>query len=666
MIDLVVIGRLALGLAFGVAVIQLTTSGLAVWRRGPDFTDAARNAAVVLAAVVTLAVAALTAGFLSRDFSIAFVADTSSRSMPLGLTVSALWGGQEGSLLFWTWMLSLFSAAAAWRMCKRDKALAPWGIGTLAAIALFFIGVLVFVSSPFQRLVVAPPDGRGLNPLLWDSGMQVHPPMLLTGYMSFTIPFAFAAAMLAAGRLSQEWLREMRNWMLVAWAIQGAGLLLGAWWAYRVLGWGGYWGWDPVENVALLPWLAATAYIHSALAQERRGQLRAWSIGLVLAGFALAIFGTFVVRSGILTSVHSFALSDVGPIFLTFVGVVLVAAVLAFLYRLPLLRAPMAIESLASKEAGVLLNNLLLMAVLVAVLWGTVFPILSELVQGARIAVGPPFYAQVTVPLLLIMLGLLGIGPLLAWRRTTARAAWRATRWPLLVTVVVSAILLALGMRAGFAVLGFGLAALIAAGALRELARSLRARPNASSSGPPIALQIIGSRRRLGSHLVHLSVAVFAIGVVGSASFGQETAVRLAQNESATVDGYTVTFRGLRSQAQPGLTTVFADLDVRRGEEPATPLTPSRRIHGGWENQPTSDVAIHTTFPALDDLYVLLDDWEPDGSAASFRILVNPLVPLLWAGGVLYFIGVLVVAWPAAVLHRAPALASPARRSATP
>ena len=666
MIDLVVVGRLALGLAFGVAVLQLTMSGLAVWRRSPDFTDAARNAAVVLAAVVTLAVSTLAAGFLSQDFSIAFVADTSSRSMPLGLTVSALWGGQEGSLLFWTWMLSLFSAAAAWRMPKRDGALAPWGIGTLAAITLFFVGVLIFVSSPFQRLVVAPPDGRGLNPLLWDSGMQVHPPMLLTGYMSFTIPFAFAAAILAAGRLSQEWLREMRNWMLVAWAIQGAGLLLGAWWAYRVLGWGGYWGWDPVENVALLPWLVATAYIHSALAQERRGQLRAWSIGLVLAGFALAVFGTFVVRSGILTSVHSFALSDVGPVFLTFVGVVLVAAVLAFLYRLPLLRAPLPIESLASKEAGVLLNNLLLMAVVAAVLWGTVFPILSELVQGARIAVGPPFYAQVTVPLLLIMLGLLGIGPLLAWRRTTAHAAWRATRWPLLVTIVVSAILLAMGMRAGLAVLGFGLTALVAAGALLELTRGLRAGPNASSTGPPITLRIIGSRRRLGSHLVHLSVAVFAIGVVGSSSFGQETAVRLARNQSATIDGYSVTFRGLRTQAQPGLTTVFADLDVRRGDEPAAHLTPSRRIHGGWENQPTSDVAIHTTIPALDDLYVLLDDWEPDGSVASFRILVNPLVPLLWAGGMLYFIGVLVIAWPVAALPRAPALASPARRSATP
>jgi len=416
----------------------------------------------------------------------------------------------------------------------------------------------------------------------------------------------------------------------------------------------------------VLRWREAACYCHSALAQEGRGRVRSWSVGLVLLGFALAVFGTFVVRSGILTSVHSFALSDVGPIFLTFVGIVMVIAVLAFLYRLPMLRAPLPIESLASKEAGVLLNNLLLMAVLVAVLWGTVFPIFSELVQGVRIAVGPPFYAQVTVPLLLIMLGLLGIGPLMAWRRTTAHAAWRATRWPILVAIVVSTVLLAVGMRAGLAVLGFGLAGLVAAGALLELARSVRARTPESASEPRIALSLVGSRRRLGSHLVHFSVAVFAIGIVGSASFGQESAVRLAQGESATVDGHTVTFRGLRPLSQPGLTTIYADLDVERGDQPPARLTPSRRIHAGWENQPTSDVAIRTTFPALDDLYVLLDDWEPDGSVASFRILVNPLVPLLWVGGALYVIGVLVIAWPAAAPQRAPASAPTARQPASP
>lgn len=657
MIDFVVVGRIALGLAFGVAVVQLATCTLAIWQRSPNFSYAARNAAVMLAAVSTVAIATLTAGFLSQDFSIAFVADTSSRSMPLGLTISALWGGQEGSLLFWTWALTVFSAVAAWRMTCRDHLLAPWGIGTLALIGLFFLSVLVFVSSPFQRLVVPPADGRGLNPLLWDSGMQIHPPMLLMGYMSFTIPFAFASSILASGRLSQSWLREMRNWMLGAWAIQGLGLLLGAWWAYRVLGWGGYWGWDPVENVALFPWLVATAYIHSALAQERRGQLRAWSVGLVLAAFALSIFGTFVVRSGILTSVHSFALSDVGPIFLIFVGIVLMVAVLAFIYRLPMLRAPLPIESLASKEASFLLNNLILLAIAVAVFWGTVFPIISELVQGSRIAVGPPFYAQVTVPLLLLLLSLLGIGPLLAWRRTTRAAAWRATRWPLLAAVTISAVLAAMGMRTGLAMLGFGLAALVISGALLEVARSLRSSPPSPDGKHPTGFQFVGTRRRLGSHIAHLSVAIFAIGVIGSSSFGQEAAVTLAPGESTTIDDYTVTFRGLRTKAEPGLTSIIADLDVDRDTDEPARLTPARRVHSGWENQPTSDVAIRTTFPALDDLYVLLDDWDPNGTSASFRIRVNPLVPLLWTGGALYFAGLLVVAWPVRAPRRPPRIA---------
>ena len=664
MIDLVVVGRAALGLAFGVAFLQLGISGLAIWQRKVALTHAARNSSIVLAAIMTIAVASLTAGFLSRDFSIAFVADTSSRSMPVGLTISALWGGQEGSLLFWAWVLSLFSSIATYRMSSRDDVLAPWGIGTLALIGLFFLGVLVFVSSPFQRLVAAPPDGSGLNPLLWDSGMQVHPPMLLTGYMSFTIPFAFATSILAAGRVSQLWLREMRNWMLIAWAIQSAGLLLGAWWAYRVLGWGGYWGWDPVENVALLPWLVATAYIHSALAQERRGQLRAWSIGLVLTGFALAIFGTFVVRSGILTSVHSFALSNVGPIFLIFVGVVLVAAVLMFIYRLPLLRTPLAIDSFASKEAGFLLNNFLLLAVAVAVFWGTVFPIISELIQGSRIAVGPPFYSQVTVPLLLTLLALLGIGPLLAWRRTTLHAAWRSTRWPVTLALVTSAVLIALGMRVGLAVLGFSLAAMVITGALLEFSRSLRTHARMANGIRAARIGVIGNRRRLGSHIVHLGVAIFAVGVIGSSSFSEETSVTLARGKSAVIDEYRVTYRGLSTRSEPGLTTIQADIDVDRGRNSSSRLTPSRRIHTGWENQPTSDVAIHTTFPALDDIYILIDDWEPDGSSASFRILVNPLVPLLWVGGMLYFIGVMVVAYPWNGTRRLPGLTLPVPPSA--
>ena len=646
--DLVDAGRLGLGIAFGAAILQLLLSLAGVVRRTPELTRSAANAASVQAALLTVVVAGLAAGFLARDFSIAFVADHSSSAMPTGLTIAALWGGQEGSLLFWTWAMSLFAAVAARRMLATDVAIGSHGIVVLSGLQLFFLGVLVFTSSPFSRLVAAPAEGRGLNPLLWDSGMQIHPPMLLSGYMSFGIPFAFAVGLLTSGRVVQPWLREMRNWMLLAWAIQSAGLLLGAWWAYRVLGWGGYWGWDPVENVALLPWLVATAYLHSALAQERRGQLRAWAVGLVLATYALAIFGTFVVRSGVLSSVHNFAFSDVGPIFFVFVGALLILSAALFIYRLPLLRSDEPITAVASKEAGFLINNLLMLAIAAATFWGTVFPMVTEIVQGARIAVGPPFYTQVNVPLLVATLGLLAIWPLLAWRRTSPHASWRATRWPIATLAVVSVVLAVLGMRDGLPIVAIGLTAAVAVGVALEYIRSLRAglsRRRETTTGPyPI---FVGSRRRLGSYLVHLGIAILALGIIASAAFSQETAATVERGEAVSLSQYDVVFQGLRSSVQPGLNTVVAEVDVLRGGAVIDRLSPARRIHAGWENQPTADVAVSTTLPHLDDVYVLLSSWDRSGESATLRVLVNPLVVLLWIGGIVYFAGVLVIAWPA-------------------
>jgi len=646
--DLVDAGRLGLGVAFGVAVLQVLLGLAGALRRTPELSRSAANAASVQAALLTVVVAGLAAGFLARDFSIQFVADHSSSTMPTGLTIAALWGGQEGSLLFWTWSMSLFAAVATRRMLTADSVAGPHGVVVLSGLQLFFLGVLVFTSSPFSRLVAAPAEGRGLNPLLWDSGMQIHPPMLLSGYMSFGLPFAFAVGLLTAGRVTQPWLREMRNWMLLAWAIQSAGLLLGAWWAYRVLGWGGYWGWDPVENVALLPWLVATAYLHSALAQERRGQLRAWAIGLVLVTYALAIFGTFVVRSGILSSVHNFALSDVGPIFFVFVGALLILSAVLFIYRLPLIRSDEPITDIASKEAGFLINNLLMLAIAAATFWGTVFPLITELVQGARLAVGPPFYTQVAVPLLVATLGLLAIWPLLAWRRTSLRAAWRATRWPIATLVVVSVLLAVFGMRDGLPIIAIGLTAAVAVGVALEYARSLRAglaRRRETATGPyPL---MVGNRRRLGSYLVHLGIAILALGIIASAAFSQETAATVERGEAVSLGSYDIVFQGLRSSVQPGLNTVVAAVDVRRDGAVIDRLAPARRIHAGWENQPTADVAVSTTLPHLDDVYVLLSSWDQSGASATIRLLINPLVVLLWIGGIVYFVGILVIAWPA-------------------
>src|SRR4051794_1283740 len=444
-------GNLALLLAFPVAAYALVASLLGARRGLPELVLSARNGLVVVAGLVTLAALALFHALLVHDFSLKYVYDHSSRAMPEAARLTSLWGGQQGSLLLWTWGLSLLAVLVLWNERRQTRGAGPYWpslagptsaplpyvIAVLLAVELFFLFILGFVASPFERLPMVPSDGRGLNPLLMDPGMRIHPPLLLTGYMSFTVPFALAIAALAAGRLGRDWLRPARSWMLLAWAIQGCGLLMGAWWAYHVLGWGGYWGWDPVENVALLPWLTATAFLHTIMVQERRGILKVWTLALAITTFALAIFGTFVVRSGVLTSVHSFAQSPIGPYFFGFLGLVLIGSTALLLYRLPLLRAEARVDALLSRESGFLLNNLLLVGIAAAVFWGTVFPLLSEAVRGTKVAVGAPFFQQVTGPLLVALLLLMGAGPLLAWRYTSRSGLQRGLVGPAAVALIV-------------------------------------------------------------------------------------------------------------------------------------------------------------------------------------------------------------------------------------
>src|SRR5205823_4582420 len=362
-------------------------------------------------------------------------------------TTSAFYGGQEGSLLYWALMLAVFSAIFVLTAKRAPAVLVPYVIATLMGIETFLLIVLSTASNPFARLPVTPPDGNGLNPLLMDPGMLVHPPMLLMGYMSFSLPFAFAVAATITGKLDSDWLRSIRRWMLASWSIQTTGLILGAWWAYHVLGWGGYWGWDPVENAALLPWLTATAFLHSAMVQERRGMLKVWNLSLVIASFALSIFGTFEVRSGIINSVHSFAYSAIGAYFLAFLCIVILLSIALFVFRLPKLRSEQEFDSVISREGSFLLNNLLLVGIAFATLWGTLFPLISNTIRHQTLTVGPPFYNQVDGPIFIVLILVMGIGPLLAWRRTSTRALRRNLGIPALAAVICAAVLPLLGIR---------------------------------------------------------------------------------------------------------------------------------------------------------------------------------------------------------------------------
>jgi cytochrome c-type biogenesis protein CcmF len=504
--------------------------------------------------------------------------------------------------------------------------------------------LLNFVSSPFDRLSIVPLDGQGLNPLLQDPGMLVHPPMLLMGYMSWSLPFAFALAALITGQLDSRWLRAIRRWTLAAWCIQTTGLLLGAWWAYHVLGWGGDWGWDPVENAALLPWLTATAFLHSTMVQERRGTLKVWNLSLILLTFLLAIFGTFEVRSGIIQSVHSFAYSDIGPFFLGFLTLTLAVSIALFVYRLPRLRPEHEFDSIVSREGSFLANNLLLTGIAFATFWGTIFPILSSVARGQTMTVGTAFYQQVDGPLFLALIFVMGVGPLLAWRRASRESLVRHFRWPALAAAVVAVALPLLGMRSLWAVAGFAICAFSAATIIFEVWRGTSVRHRHGESYPKaLGMLVSRHRQRYGGYLVHLGLIVLAVGVIGSQFFQAQQDGVVERGQSLSINGYSLTYQGITDVIVDNVETIKAHFTVSRDGKVIENIYPGEKIYPGFETQPTSIVSI--TSYGLTDLYVFLAGFQ-DTSSATIRVFINPLVPLVWYGGVLMLLGGVLCWWP--------------------
>src|SRR5712671_715953 len=471
------LGTLALWLALLVGVWGALAGFVGGLKDRPDLARSARNAVFAMCGALVVAVAALEWALFQHDFNVEYVAAYTSRNLPIFYTWSALYAGQKGSLLFWATVLSAFGSLALVLTPRRHRELLPYVAAVVSVVAAFFISVMLLGhANPFQRLPYTPLDGSGLNPQLQNPGMVFHPPMLYLGYISITIPFAFAIAALLSKRLDTDWLVAIRKWTLLSWLFLSVGICLGMWWAYVELGWGGYWAWDPVENAALLPWLTMTAFLHSVMIQEKRGMLKRWNLGLIVGTFMLSIFGTFITRSGVIASVHSFTQSNVGYFFLAFL---VVAAVLSFtlLYtRWPELEAEVQLESMLSREAAFLFNNLLFVGIAFSVLWGTLFPILSEAVRGTKITVGPPFFNRVNIPLGLLLVALTGIGPLIAWRKASAANLRRQFIVPVAAGLVVAAALLAVGLRDGYAVAAWALGGFVLGTVGQEFWRGVRAR----------------------------------------------------------------------------------------------------------------------------------------------------------------------------------------------
>jgi cytochrome c-type biogenesis protein CcmF len=521
----------------------------------------------------------------------------------------------------------------------------PYVVAVLMLIEAFMTLLLGFVATPFEALPRPPADGVGLNPLLYDEGMRIHPPMLLAGLMSWSVPFAFAIAALATGKLGNEWVALSRRYAMVAWVILGLGNVLGAWWAYHVLGWGGYWGWDPVENVALMPWLVGTAFIHSIQMQERRGMLKAWNVALIMIAFFLSIFGTFVVRSGILASVHAFALSAIGPYFLTFLALVILGSLALFFWRLPSLRGENQLDGLLSREASFLMNNLLFLGITFAIFWGTIYPLVAEALADQKVSVGPPYFKQVAGPLLGALLLLMGIGPLMPWRRASREHLLNNFLIPVAGTVIGLAVLLAFGIRDPFATLGFGLCLFVLGTVVQEFARGMLARHRATGENYVAALGhlIRRNNRRYGGYIVHLAILLIGAGAVGSQVYQQQAQASLAPGESVSVAGYTLTAGGIQTLTSPGLRTVQAVLTVNGQEQ----VRAEKQFWDNFPQQPSTKVGLRST--PFEDLYVVLAGWDGDGATAkvSLAVFVNPLVSWIWAGGVLLLLGTVVTLWPA-------------------
>lgn len=676
-----VLGELALWIALPVALLGAILGFVAGHRQRGDLQLGAERSVYAVFGLTILASAGIISNFLYDRFEYTYTYSYSNRELATWYKIAGLWSGQRGSLLFWLLFLMLFASIAVWTNRRKNREFMPYVVGTLSTIASFFLVVLLFADvNPYLKLGFTPPNGAGLNPQLQSYWMTIHPPMLYMGFTSFTVPFAFAIAALLSGRLDSRWINITRRWILLSWFFLAIGIVLGMRWAYEELGWGGYWFWDPVENASMLPWLAATAFLHSIQIQESRGMLKVWNMALVLFTFTLTIFATFLTRSGLIESVHSFAQElKIAYIFLAFMSFIVGSGIVLIMWRLPKLKSENQIESFLSRESAFLFNNLILLGILFAVLWGTLFPLISEGVTGTKITVGPPFFNRVNIPIGLILLALTGIGPVIAWRRASKQNIKKNFTLPVGIGLGVMAALFAVGVRPfeeaegvrvfsqshAYALATFGIASFVMSVIVIEFFKGTRARARIENEPWPIAfLHLIErNRRRWGGYVVHAGIVVMFAGWAGS-SFNVNIRQTLQVGESAVIPSplghdYKLTYEGMSTTAATAANAnsnlafqLVALLRVEKDGKVQDNLTTEKRGYIA-QDQPTTEVGIDSSF--LEDLYVILSDVpnmrgavqnEPGAQTATFTFLVNPLVGWVWYGGLFIAIGGLIGLWP--------------------
>ena len=667
-----VFGSFALILAFVCGVYAFVGGIAAIRTRHPLLVKSARQAGMATCALIFLATGSLVYLFFSDSYWVSYVVEHSNRDLPTFYKVAALWSGQEGSLLFWSFLLAVyvFSVLVAYR--NKNGELMPYVGVVLAGVQLFFLTLNNFVTNPFKVLaapgadgalqIFTRADGNGLTPLLQYPEMVIHPPNLYSGYTGFTIPFAFALGALLARYPGEKWIHLTRRWTMIAWCFQTLGILLGAHWAYAVLGWGGYWGWDPVENASLLPWLTGTAFLHSVMMQEKRGMMKVWNVWLVFCTFLLAILGTFLTRSGVVSSVHAFARSSIGQWFVGFLLLVLAVCLIAYLKNRDYLKSENQLDSLISRESSFLFNNLILLVSCIAVLSGTLFPVFSEWISGSRISVGAPFFNKVNIPIGLLLLFLTGVGPLLAWRKTSAESLKRNFGWPLLTGLVAGTVAFTFGFREFYSLVCWVLCVFVAATISMEFyrgAKVIRARSGASLLSSAMDLTMRNTRR-YGGYIVHIGMVLVFVGLSGAA-FNRDVQKDMPLGGTMEIGPYTLLLQNFDSKPEKNYTSERMIVEVMRGNKPVMMLYPERRFFPTNEQSGTM-VAIYSTL--REDLYVVYAGESPETQLPVMHAFLNPLVKWIWFGGVVVVLGTMVTLLPnrRAVL----ALAHAKQTAATP
>jgi cytochrome c-type biogenesis protein CcmF len=646
------LGSLAILMAFSVALYATLASAIGRLKRKPFLVVSGRRAVYAVWALLTIAAAILVHALLTGDFRFAYVAEHSNQSMPILYKFAAWWGGQEGSLLFWSWLLATYAMVVAYSNRRKHREMMPYVVAILSTVQTFFLVLNNFVANPFKMLasdglIVKLPDGNGLSPLLQYPAMAIHPPMLYLGYVGFAVPFAFAIGSLITRQPGEGWIQTTRRWTLVTWLFQSCGVMLGAAWAYHVLGWGGYWAWDPVENASLLPWLSGTAFLHSVMMQEKKGMMKVWNIVLISATFFLCIFGTSITRGGLVDSVHAFARSEIGKYFVTFLALGIAATIYLILDRLDYLKSESQLESVISRESSFLFNNLILLASCFAVLWGTLFPRISEWLTGSKISLDAPWFNRLMVPIGLFLLFLTGVGPLFAWRRTSWESLRRNFQWPGIAALVLAGSLFAAGVRSPYALVSFGFCLFVALTVIVEFYKgsaAIAAKTHMNLLRASVELTHRNTRR-YGGYLVHMAIVLMFIGFTGHA-FDQSDVKEMARGDRLQLGHYNLRMLDLKQGENANYQWHRASIELSKNGEVLGILEPEKRFYKA-SRQGTSEVAIRERLN--EDVYLNFGGMSDDNQRAVIQAYLNPLVSWVWIGGLVLIGGTLICLVPAKI-----------------